>query len=159
MPGSKTPTVDDLLRIAHRFDAEAQSAARFGVASTAAIGGSTRVEEPRPFGLLLGDAGLDDSDLRTVERLIGFTPRNAVGAFAYMNAPVDHRLLGELALFLARELDGLVDFGGTLGPIAASPGTLLAIPYEASTLDETFHVSDAKFLEWWLEQRDFHMVK
>jgi Family of unknown function (DUF6368) len=149
----------DLLRIARRLDPGAESATDFQVASTVRIGGATCLVEPRPIGLAHGDAGRDDFDLRTAAALVGFHPERAVHAFAYCNDAVDHRVLGELALFLARELGGLIDFGASLGEIHAPQGTLFTITYGASTLNEVFHVSDARFLEWWLTQRDFRMVK
>lgn len=158
-PQSNAPVIEDLVQIAHRLDSQARSADNFHITNTAAIGGTTRVKEPRPFGLTLGPPGLDESELRTSERVVGFKPPGAVHAFAYANAAIDHRILGELALFLARQIDGLVDFGGTLGPIHAARGTLYAIPYEGSTPAETFHVGNTEFLEWWLQQPEFHMVK
>jgi hypothetical protein len=90
---------------------------------------------------------------------LAFKPDRAVHAFAYVNAAVDHRILGELALFLAREFMGVVDFGGNLGQITMPLGKLLAIQYAESTLGESFHVADAQFLEWWLLHDNFHMVK
>jgi hypothetical protein len=158
-PQSNAPVIEDLVQIAHRLDSQARSADNFHITNTAVIGGTTRVNEPRPFGLALGPPGLDESELRTTETLLGFTPPRTVDAFAYANAEIDHRILGELALFLARQFDGLVDFGGTLGSIHAAHGTLYAIPYEGSTLAETFHVGNTEFLEWWLQQAEFHMVK
>ena len=158
-PDSKRPAVEDLLLIAHQLDFQARSANEFHVASTAAIGGEVRSDNPRPFGLALGSAGLDDSELRAAELLLGFKPGAAVHAFAYVNAAVDHRILGALALFLAREFTGIVDFGGTLGRITMPVGKLLSIPYSESTLGESFHVGDTQFLEWWLRHDSFHMVK
>lgn len=158
-PDSKSATIEELLLIAHRLDFQARSADEFQVRSTAAIGGEVRTDKPRPFGLALGAAGLADTEIRVAELLLGFEPDHAVHAFAYVNAPIDHRILGELALFLAREFTGIVDFGGTLGQITMPLGKLLSIRYAESTLGESFHVADAEFLEWWLRHDNFHMVK
>jgi hypothetical protein len=111
------------------------------------IGGATYLDEPRPFGLALGDVVLDGLELRCAEVALNFCVGHVVHVFAYANADVDHRILGELALFLARELEGYVDFGGSLGVASAGRGKLLAIPYADSAVGETFHVSDAEFIE------------
>ena len=132
-PDADGLTTNDLLKIARRLDAEASIAHTFHVTSTDAICGATRTDEPRPFGLAPGGAGLHDSGLRATETLLGFRPAAAVEAFAYANRTVDHRILGELALFLAREFRGVVDFGGTLGDVSTPRGELLAIPYDEST--------------------------
>jgi hypothetical protein len=158
-PESSTATREDLEVIARRLDPQARRASTFNVTSTDIIGGATQAGEPRPFGMALGTAGLDEADVWTAESLLGFRPDRAVHAFACVNASVDHRILGELALFLARHFNGLVDFGGTLGHVATPTGKLLTIAYADSTIAETFHVADAPFLQWWLRQSDFHMVK
>ena len=158
-PQSPVPSPEDLIRIANLLDPEAADANDFHVASTIAIGGAVRADEPRPFGLALGAVGSDDPDLARAAHLFGFTPTVAVHALAYANQQVDHRVLGELELFLARELRGLVDFGGSLGSLIPPQGKLVAIPYAGSSGDEAFHIGDAAFLEWWLQQPGFHMIK
>lgn len=131
----------------------------FRVATTRVIGGTFSSTSPRHFGAAIGDVGLDDDDIGSVEAAVGFVPAESVHAFAYVNDPIDHRILGEIALFFAREFAGLIDFGGTLRCPPAPRGTLIGIPYKTSTLAEVFHVGDATFLEWWLRHPDFHMVK
>lgn len=146
-------------RAAILLDEEATSLDTLHVWSTVAIGGETTLREPRPFGLAPGDVGLDDPDLAAVETRIHIRPTSALHAFAYGNQRSDHLVLGEIALFLARTVDGLVDFGGSLGAIAAPRGRLIAIPYAGSSLGERFHIGDADFLAWWLHSEDFHLVK
>lgn len=158
-PQSITSTPEDLLLVARQLDPSATAANDFRLADTALIPAKTRTGEPRPFGVALGEVGLDDAELATAADLLGFKPTVAVHAFAYANQQVDHRILGELALFLARKFRGLVDFGGNLGALMPPRGILVAIPYEASTRQETFHVADVDFLEWWLQQAGFHMIK
>ena len=158
-PQLNPPTTHDLLSIAHKLDARAHSEKHFYVTSSVGIGGQARAEEPRPFGLALGFAGLDRSEVQAAEAVLGFEPAHAVHAFAYANASIDHRILGELAVFLAHHFGGVIDFGGLLGPVTSPVGRLLTIPYSGSTLGECFNIADAEFLQWWLQQDDFHMVK
>lgn len=113
--------------------------------------------DPHALRLFLGGVGLDGFELAAVVAALGFQPSTTVHAFAYGNAPADHRLLAELALAVARRYDGLVDFGGSLGDnVTARRGWLVSLPYEWSG---TFHIGDADFLDAWMEDPRFHMVE
>jgi hypothetical protein len=151
----------DLLGIARAVDPECSSAVDFHIQDMTILGGKTKaLSDPRPFGMNIGTTGFFENELASVIAAVGFVPTVAIHAFAYANRETDHRILGELGLYLARRFDGLVDFGGSLGSVTAAVGTLYTIPYVDS--DEpvaTFHVGDAEFLESWLKQPSFHMVK
>lgn len=154
-------TAEDLLAIARLLDASATSSLEVNIRSTAPIDGSTESPDGQQFGFNIGDPGFDDRQLEQVATAFGFMPSSAIHVFAYVNSPADHRMLAELACFFARQFDGIVDFGGNLGPVTVRSGKLVAISYLDSHgwTPAAFHVSDAKFLEEWLRDRDFHMIK
>ena len=55
--------------------------------------------------------------------VLGWTPPYEIMAIAMASAPLDHRLLGELCLRLARALGGVIDFGGSVLPEPCLNGT------------------------------------
>jgi hypothetical protein len=118
----------------------------------------------RPFIVIFGpeyEGELDDYVADGLADIIGWTPKDTLGFAAMCNRQVDHRVLGELCLRFAQLLDGLVDFDGEL-PASAThgPATLFAVPYEAENGRRCrYHVGNAEFLEWWLKQPDFRMIK
>ncbi|MFE7590823.1 DUF6368 family protein [Kitasatospora sp. NPDC057512] len=96
------------------------------------------------------------------------------------SGPVNHMLLGHLALALARRLDAPVDFDGLLSSrpaegddtrneavltraralTSALPGRLSEVSYDTWGGGRWLrHVGDAAFLEAWLQHPDFHLVK
>ncbi|MER5563232.1 DUF6368 family protein [Streptomyces sp. NPDC002506] len=96
------------------------------------------------------------------------------------SGPVNHILLGHLALALAHRLDALVDFDGLLGgrPAAgddtgnetvlararalasALPGRLAEVAYDTGGGGRWLrHVGDVEFLQARLEHPDFHLIK
>ncbi|MEV1143373.1 DUF6368 family protein [Micromonospora sp. NPDC049799] len=105
-------------------------------------------------------------------------PRQELGLYAGCNDILDHRVLGALALALARRLDALVDFDGLLatgGPsttatleetagearavLGALPGRLWEVTYDMATGHRwAYHVGDAEFLAAWLRHPRFHLV-
>ncbi|MFF4544499.1 DUF6368 family protein [Streptomyces sp. NPDC001435] len=73
--------------------------------------------------------------------------------------PADHRMLGHLALALARRLDALIDFDGMLDA-PALPGLLVQVAYGAGAGGRGLrHVGDAVFLDAWLRQPGFRLIK
>jgi hypothetical protein len=155
------PTVADLLEVAHLLDAAAESSTVFTVRTTAPIGGTTQDSNGRPFGINVGDTGFVQAseELLSIEKALGYVPTSAIHVFAFANAKIDHRILAELAIYFARRFGGLIDFGGTLGEICVATGKLFSIPYSAGSLPPAFHVGDSRFLEQWLSDPCFHMVK
>ena len=77
------------------------------------------------------------------------------------NQEIDHRILGELTLYLAGELDGLIDFGGQL-PVQSDQvkGNSWEIPYErAGGMTAVYQVADVDFMKDWLNNKNFRMIK
>ena len=120
---------------------------------------SVNMSEGRPFGFNIGQVGLEKEELYAVAQVFGFAPTVAINVFAYANAPVDHRILAELGIFFVRRYGGIVDFGGNLGAVSGRSGTVVEIPYVVDATPAAFHVSDAAFLEEWITDASFHMIK
>jgi hypothetical protein len=153
------PTSQELLEIARTFDRSALKSIDVNVRSTASIGGRVDVKEGRPFGFNAGDVGLEKDEVDALAERFGFVPASAIHVFAYANDPVDHRILAEIGLFFARRYEGIVDFGGNLGAVNARSGIVFEIPYVLHGTPPAFHVADAAFLEEWLTDPSFHMIK
>jgi len=120
--------------------------------------------QERPFIVTFGpehENELDDFVAGGLSDMMGWTPKDTIGFAAMCNQQVDHRLLGEICLQCAKSLDGVIDFGGEL-PARPShaPGTLYTVPYRGATGHECrYHVGNAQFLAWWLNQPNFRMIK
>ena len=154
-----------ILAVSSTLDPESRSPAEFTIRSMAPIGGSPFSEEPGgTFGIFLVEPELEVAESVAVSQFCGFVPACEIQLVAYANGRADHRRLGELALFMARELAGVIDFGGELRadvvPIEGLAGRHVAIPY--TTWGETeavYHIGDVAFLEAWLSSPEFHMIK
>jgi hypothetical protein len=88
----------------------------------------------------------------------------------YCSGPVNHRILGHLALFLSapERYDALIDFNGLLkGSLAESralvssiPGRIWELPYSTGEDSRWYsHVGDRAFLTAWLDHPEFQMIK
>lgn len=148
--------------------------------------------EGRPFWLnwVVGEEySGEDEDHPTwraeVQERFGLTPIARLTVSAGLNRPEDHRVLGDLALHLARHFAALIDFHGALIPstirshfdrlqerswpefaeairsyFSAMPGRILDIEYRtANDRRWAFHVADHDFMAAWLRHDDFHMIK
>jgi len=120
----------------------------------------------RPFVVIFGEEyhGELDEYREQLQDVLPWKPTDIFSLIAMCNQPRDHRLLGELCLHFCGQLDGLIDFGGDTG---ISPtgnrkfrGLLLRVPYDTAAGHQAFcQCGDAAFLEWYLTQPDFKMVK
>lgn len=134
----------------------------------------------RPFFVMFKEdypGALDDLAKEGLPMVLGWTPIGVLGFAAMCNDDLDHRLLAALCLRFAKNLDGLIDFGGTVaaGPnvsasSAAPParierpqgllGVLFATTYMTHEgLYATCHYADVVFMESWLDDPRFRMVK
>jgi hypothetical protein len=95
-----------------------------------------------------------------VSGLIGWQPKDQVIFAAMCNDEVDHRVLADLCIDVGYLLDGVVDFGGWLGDdITPKIGQIWTSPYASASGPAFSHLGTPEFLEWWLEQPAFRMVK
>lgn len=144
--------VDELISLV----ASTREGSDFWVNDTRGIGGGYS-GEGRPFLIdFYADAQPDGRDV--LLSTWGWIPAGELALAAMCNRPVDHRLLGEMAVWLADRLRGVVDFGGAV-PIAPGPG-VVRLPYETAsgTIAESV-VADARAVRDWLSHPRFHMVK
>ncbi len=105
------------------------------IVTTKSIGGSYK-GEGRPFGIewVIGEEypGEDEDSpswRSDVFRAFGITPHYQIGIDAGCNQKEDHRILGELSLYLARRFNGLIDFCGALMPPVTLTGRENAIQF------------------------------
>ena len=107
--------------------------------------------------------------------LLGYTPEAVVTLEAWCNRPVDHRLLGALALYLAEQFGGVIDLGSKVSPprpgifgekvsieeVRAYTKQIGGTALECWPADrESFHhIVDVVFLRAWLSHPNFHIVK
>lgn len=163
----------------------------FWVGDTRPIGGRY-TGGGRPF--LLSVSGPEEEFGEDAERYsaeiglaFGFRPVQDIGFVAMCNGTEDHRVLGEMCLWLARRFGGVVGFGGALLPrlpsalaerwvrgqlswddvrplhermVEGMPGRLAECLTGVEPRNTwAIHTADAEFMASWLEHPSFHMVK
>ncbi len=167
------------------------------IVSTLPLGGRYHGDQ-RPFGITVdtppewryfsdsrdieSDASAIESAVAQIVATFGWVPQQQVWISAYCNGSVDHLILAELALALARQCAGLISFNGalTIGwqptlaelgapldwpavrpsvepELARIGGTICAV-LDAAQRNVT-HVCDAAFLARWMQHPQFHMIK
>jgi len=147
------------------LDQNARSSDDFHVVTTLPVGGSTSTTAEgggRPFSVRFSDPGEaeEEESLRQIQNAFSFWPVAEIQVAAGSNAEIDHRILGELAAFLAKHFGGIVNFGGELDTPHTNSGQLLRVRYvTASGGGAVFHVGDLTFLKEWLRDSRFHMCK
>ncbi|GEM_PF-4075650 len=132
------------------------------VASTRSIGGVTDSQEGRSFSISFADiqSAYEETELQAIESAFGFRPEAEIQVCASSNRDIDHRMLGEIASHMARELDALVNFSGHLGVFGSGAGRLAEISYVIDpTRTGLYQVGDLAFMQAWLSDPTFHMVK
>ena len=142
--------------------------------------------EPCSFGLAAETPleYLEEWEKEHVAELIGYIPQQELGFFAGCNRPLDHRILGHLALFLAERYGGLINMSGAITPpfkpdrqysirqyprhtleeihefVQGLPGKVIEVLYgEEVGKPWVYHIVDATFLRAWLQHPHFHMIK
>ncbi len=144
----------DLEAVVKSLDPSASSTKDFHVGTTLSIGGSAiSGEGARPFSIRLAEPveTEEEESLRQIQDAFSFWPIAEIQAAAGCNREIDHRILGELAAFLAKHFGGIIDFGGQLDTDCAESGKLLPVRYALAAGGQTsFHVGDLAFLKQWL---------
>jgi hypothetical protein len=142
--------------------------------------------EGRPFAIETGlQPEWEPGQLAAVSGAFGFTPRDELVVIAFCNGREDHRILGELCVWLAERFGGVICFGGALWPdvppearidildadwrqlepcfrrmVTGLSGKVVGLRYEPQPDREWIvHVGDAGFLRAWLEHPRYCMVK
>ncbi len=132
------------------------------VSDSMKFGGSYR-GEPRPF--VGGVTALNGNceypvtsfELVAIHERCGEMFTHCIELAAMCNSPIDHRLLCEVARFLAIKHGGLVDFDGII--TNQGPDDLLLVTWTEDGHDYSTQIGTPSVCDWWLEQPGFHMVK
>ena len=90
----------------------------FWVNDTSKIDGTSKTKG-QPFGISFDEINekyyaYDEFELMQIEEFADFMPKFDIGFFAMCNGEIDHRILGELTYFFAKEFDGIIDFDGAI---------------------------------------------
>ncbi len=90
----------------------------FWVNDTSKINGTSKAKG-QPFGVSFNEINNDyydyeEFELMQIEEFAGFAPKFDLGFFAMCNREIDHRILGELTYFFAKEFNGIIDFDGAI---------------------------------------------
>ena len=138
----------------------------FRVSTTKPINGTVEKIDGRPFGIEKHEIDLEyyeysEEEILMIKDYVGFDPKFDLGIYAMCNREIDHKILGELTLYLAEKFDGLIDFGGQ---ISAKPknfkGRTWEIPYETSGgMTAVYNIADVDFMKDWLNSKNFRMLK
>ena len=105
---------------------------------------------------------MDEDEMLEIEIVLGFTVQSQVSISAGCNQVGDHNVLGELALEIAKILNGLIDFHGDLniykkGITEELEGQVYAIEYNEGMAE--CHIIDSEFMSHWLKHPNFRMIK
>jgi len=165
----------------------------FWVNTTQPIGGSIK-SDGSPFSVNFENITnindhYENNELAQIVSFIGYKPEFSLNLSAMCNGDIDHKILGELTLYLAKTLNGHIDFGGVVFSLNQLPwyrsanwylfkaswpkvepyfkrfkqnisGNIFTVHYKtASGKKWAYHISDTEFLESWLKSPEFHMIK
>lgn len=105
---------------------------------------------------------------------VGYLPASRVSIFTF-GSPIYHKVLGNLALYIANEFDGLINMGGAVQPVLAYfeeyllrtpdwihefvqqfPGKIWNISLDDKRVH---HVIDREFMQAWLKHPGFRMCR
>ncbi len=138
----------------------------FWVDDTKPIRGTQSLLEGKPFRI--DEFKIDryssnytQQEIDLIEVHLAFNPKYALEIYAMCNQFIDHRILGELTLYLAEYFQGAIDFGGCiLSKTTDFKGRIYEIPYETSEGNSSFYnVCDIEFMKEWLKHESFRMIK
>lgn len=160
------------------------------VVTTLPIGGSYKGDDGRHFLITPDDKDpwYEPADMEATmalhERVFGSCPDLAINISAMSKQTEDHRILGELSVALAEQVNGVISMGGLIIPhnmvsplesrsaswsdikdrmqafTDATPGKVAAFPHVTSSGREwASHTVDATFLRAWLVHPAFRMIK
>lgn len=140
----------------------------------------------RPFAVFTGlQPDRVPEEIAQVAGTFGFMPVDEIVVVAFCNSDDDHRILGELCLWLVEQFGGVVNFDGALWPslppeseidilhcdwrqvephfrrmVEGMPGRVASVWYELQDGRQwVIHVGDTDFMRAWLEHPRFRMVK
>ena len=138
----------------------------FWVDTTIPIGGSVEISnviEARPFILALEELTVGEfysaNEISQIESFSHTKPVFSLTLAAMCNGRVDHRILGELTLCFATNLNGVIYFDGNLESqeIAGYQGEICDIDTEEAKA--AYSICDTDFMKWWLNSPNFKMIK
>ena len=138
----------------------------FWVTSTESINGSVKNTDGRPFGIEKHKIdsnyyNYSEEEISMIKDYVGFNPKFDLGLYAMCNREIDHKILGELTLYIADKFKGLIDFGGQISILLDEiTGEIWEIPYEtAGGMTAVYNVADVNFMKNWLSNKNFRMIK
>ncbi|MBD9668850.1 hypothetical protein IB278_33335 [Variovorax sp. VRV01] len=95
--------------------------------------------------------------MSAIAEAIGWTPLLEIGLAAMCNDSKDHRILGDMALWLSERASGVVDLGGEISELG-DQATKVSYQTAAGHIS-CFSVLDPEGLRAWLGSTSFRMVK
>jgi hypothetical protein len=149
--------MDELVRLTgdNRYDERF-----FGASDTTSIGGTYR-GEPLSFEWAAEEFEMEDRDPAAFQASFGWLPVLDLQLASACNGMQEHRVLGEMARWLASRTGGFVDLSGDPGRLPSDlDGQVVMIPYRTWG-DELAHCYylDEVAMRSWLACLDFGMVK
>lgn len=139
----------------------------FLVNTTLPIGGTINVtaKEARPFSLIMGkiaDEGFPEADeLAQIETFFHTRPVYSLLLLAGSKREVDHRILGEMTMYLAEKLNGLIclDMSTEAADTAIIGGKFhnIICDCDDGTKEALYSICDTEFMKNWLNSPRFNM--
>ena len=97
-----------------------------------------------------------------LEKTFGIKPAIAIIFSAMLNSDEDDLMLGEITLEFAKKANGIICYLGLLNEenIINVKGEIEKIPFGIADYREIFvHVSDTTFLQYWINNKHFNLIK
>lgn len=159
IPFSANDIIQELVRL-ECLTVSASDRNWLSVTNTHPIGGTYK-GDGRP--IIWDYLSRDAEHLAKIAEVLGVVPKGEILLAAMRSGDIDHRVLGEMALWIAEKTCGFVDLDGNPGiegTWAGLPGQLARIPYETdSGWDGESLVMDRAAIRYWLKCPSFRMVK
>lgn len=152
--------IEDIVqKISDKVDGSA-----FWVIDTGLINGKVSTTEGRPFTIKrhpIDTLYYSEEEILMLKDYVGFNPVFGLVVSAMCNREIDHKILGELTLYLAEEFNGLINFGGHLiTQTDKMQGKMWEIPYETSGgMMAVYSIANVDFMRAWLNNKNFRMIK
>lgn len=161
LKGFSTTNIQKLYVLIDELSEEREGKDFYMSSSSASYG----MSEQKPFSFDIIDMDSDESEYDTqeldqIEIKTNFRPNTYILLMAMTNDFESYKLLGILALKIAKTFNGIIDFGGKLNIDDSIKGKTYNIDYKTAVGTSTqYNIGDAEFMKYWLVHENFNLVK
>lgn len=138
-------------------ESQIRSVQDYAVSMADSVEGASLWISGRPFIISLGPESADELlEYEGLSAIGALVPRDIVGVCAMCNDVEDHKVLGSLAVAIARIVDGSIAFGSALCHYTSDEGLM---GHSGHTEFNGESIMSIELFQKWQEHHDFRMVK